>query len=146
MKPFINIFILFLYLASIAGLPVEVHYCRGDVVSVDILTSGEDCCCHETAAIPECCSHSMADQTCSLENAGECCSNQQYLIQYFDDRQFTKSTNADSRSGNEPFLEFSIQFSDSQGDDSNVYARFYDLPPPKTQPLWLLHCTFTFYG
>lgn len=146
MKPFINILLSFLYVAATAGIPVEVHYCRGDIVSVGILPSGENCCCHETAGIRECCTYEMPGQTCSLESAGDCCSSEHYSIQYFQDKQVTKSTNTNFRPANDHGLKSIVQFSESEDTDSNVYCRFHDLPPLKPQPLWLLHCTLTFYG
>ncbi len=136
----------FLYMIALMGVPVNVHFCKGDIVSIGIIPSVEDCCCHEVSGIRECCNHELPEKTCSLENTGECCSNEHYSIQYLEDKQITINTATNSPPGKDHVLNPSVHGSESEDDDSAENRRFYDLPPPNPQPLWLLHCTLTFYG
>jgi len=131
---------------ALMGVPVNVHFCKGDIVSVGIIPSVEDCCSNEVSGVRECCNHELPEKTCSLENTDVCCSNEHYSIQYCEDKQITINTTTNPPPGKDHVLNPSVHGSESEDDDSAENRRFYDLPPPNPQPLWLLHCALTFYG
>jgi len=147
MKRFITILISFLYLIAVAGLPVTVHYCKGDMVSVSILSSHDECCCkEEVEEVHGCCSEESSEQSCSLEGTQECCSFEHFLVQYDEDNQVSKNHNIITNLEKDHIHFSSIIFFEYNDEDLNSEYRFYDLPPPDLTPLWLLHCSFTFYG
>ena len=146
MKPFVNILFSFLYIAAIVGLPVEVHYCHGDPVSVGLISVDEGSCCQEKTGIQDCCTFEMQGKTCSLNAESNCCSDEHYSVQYFEDKQLTNNTTISFRTGMDHRSILSIRVSEPEDDDSAIHFSLYDLPPPEPQPLWLLYCAFTFYG
>lgn len=136
----------FIYTVVLAGIPVNIHFCRGDVVSIGVLQSGEEYCCHNEAEVPGCCADALYGQTCSPEGANECCYDAQFSIQYLEDEQLTKSKTTSFSQGNDQVSNPPVQICLTEDTDSYEHSGLYDLPPPKPRPLWLLHCTLTFYG
>ena len=56
MKKFLTLLILFLYMTSMAGVSVEVHYCKGKLKSIHFLSLGNhSCCCKKKTAMSKSC-------------------------------------------------------------------------------------------
>lgn len=146
MKQFITTGLVLVYITALAGIPMDIHFCRGDVVSVGILLSGEACCCDDELENTVCCNAEPFGQTFSRENTDACCSNEYYSIQYLDDKQVPKNKITNFRQGKEQVLNRPVKIFQPEEDDSFRYGGFHDPPPINNVPLWLLNCTLTFYG
>ena len=145
MKQFITILLSVFYLALIAGLPVKLHYCKGDLVSVEFLNTSEECCCVEAKA-QACCSEESDDRSCQVALEDECCSFEHFFIQYDRDNQVSKVVNVSSDYGKDQPVYHSVVYTNAKHDADSDEQWYLTHPPPIPQPLWLLHCSFTFYG
>ena len=131
MKKGITIVFALFYLLVCTGLTLDVHYCQGKVVDIEMLGEPDHCC-------------SKIKKSCEKEDNSNCCNDETLLVQ-LDHWQIASSSSP---------LDFGpvrhqVIFKDYQivtEDVSSDHHVFNDLPPPKAQPLWLLYQTFTFYG
>ncbi len=115
------------YFVLTVGIAISVHYCQGEVESVNI-TSESSCCCGV------------------MENMADCCSDTEFQLQLDIDQFFSSS----------PKIQFENTFIDFPVIDKNSIQTiefesqkefaFVDIPPPIKQPSWLLNCELTYYG
>ena len=150
------------YLLTSAGLAINIHYCNGAVKSIDFLGTQKDECC-DTDPVDngdKCCKPVAKQKSCCEKPApfGEpmacaapvdekmgCCEDELVLVQIDEQQQKTQTFRIAIPSSSVAFLL--SQFSSFETVE-NFETPFenQDLPPPKQRPLWLLNCTFTFYG
>ena len=146
MRQIIHILFSVFYLSSIVGVPVHVHYCKGDLVSVGFLNASEECCCVEEVEVKACCSEKSDDKSCQVSMEDECCSFDHLFIQYDEENQVYKNPILSSNSAKDQLVFHSFTISNSDNDSDSEESLYITHPPPIPQPLWLLHCNFTFYG
>lgn len=127
MRQLTSIGLLVFYLLVSVGVPVTVHYCQGQVAEVAVLKSDISCCCGD------------------MEDDG-CCENESQYVSLDTDQQVVRSLEFT------PILDVlsvpALLSEDTEDgfDGLSEVACNIDLPPPKNQPLWLAHCSLTYYG
>jgi hypothetical protein len=131
MKRIAVIFFALFYLLVTTGLTLDVHYCGGKVVDIEVLGNADHCC-------------SKVKTSCHKQEKNKCCKDETVVVQ-LDQWQIVSSLSS---------LEVipvvvanflpSTQIRDLP--TASLHQSFYDLPPPKQQPLWLLYHSLTYYG
>ncbi len=117
-----------LYLLVTAGLAVHVHYCSGEIASVQLFSETNSCCDDEEDCSTNCCHYSSL--VFQLEE-------QQSLMSHFRlNIEQPAAKLAASASFHTPDLPL-------QEDESVVD---YELHPTPNEPVWLLHCSLVYYG
>ncbi|MGE7774325.1 HYC_CC_PP family protein [Chitinophaga sp. NPDC101104] len=74
MKKFLTICIAILYSLITSGFSVNVHYCMGELASVDLHDSHDEGC-----------------NKCGMEKKGECCKDEARFVKYDDSHQGAKA-------------------------------------------------------
>ena len=146
MKQFITILVTAVYLASIGGMPVEFHYCKGDLVSVSLFSSGNECCCSEEPEVKACCSQETSENSCHTESRDDCCTYEKLFVQYNKDNRVSETVKSNSIPVTAKLIYIHPSVTHTQPDTDSEESFCHDHPPPGPEPLWLLNCTFTFYG
>lgn len=114
------------YLILSIGVSVNAHFCGGNLKSVTVSSDGGKCCCD------------------SKDNSNSCCSDKSAYVQYDNDNQEITTFKFE-------FGKFHVAFNNWVQNDTSVAQTTTTLyecqkaPPPK-QPLWLRHCSLTYYG
>jgi hypothetical protein len=128
MKKLAAIIFSIFYLTVTIGIAVNVHYCHGEIYSVQFFAMQDDCCCGDSGS------------------SNNCCHLDSQLIKLADQQAFTAHLRLN------PEQPVSILFlDDEQGDGLVCESGFSffitgpDILPPKP-PAWLLHCSLIFYG
>lgn len=128
MKKFLAIsFALFYVLASI-GVTLNVHYCHGEVKYVQMATHSEDCCC--------------GDESATIT----CCDTDTIFLQYDNDDQIHPNQRSVKELGPVAWVGATSLNTFHPDIPEKINLQHLNLPPPPRQPLWLLNCTFTYYG
>jgi len=127
MRQLFAIILSFLYIALSTGADVNIHFCGGEIKSVHINETSNICCCS---------SDKMASDCCKDENLILGLNTDQTIISIQDilPEQIVLVT------------LFINQFELLAESDNEVISDNYFIPPPNIKPIWLLNCTFTFYG
>ncbi len=74
MKKFLTICIALLYTLITSGFSVNVHYCMGELASVDLHDSHDDGC-----------------NKCGMPTKGDCCKDEAHFVKYDDSHQAAKA-------------------------------------------------------
>lgn len=129
MKQFLSIVTTVIYLVLSTGLQVNAHYCHGELESVKVLVQSDPCCCGEG------------------DMQSSCCSNENISFQADIDNHVT-TDNRISLDQYELYADIQYSIFDIRTETGENQTINYDceVPPILKQPLWLLNCTFTFYG
>lgn len=117
-----------LYVALTAGLTVNVRYCHGNIASMDI---GED--------DSKCCSDNCEMQT-------KCCFVESLYVQLDIDQHTAHQSLTLNPSVITAFVMTNKELFNFSTNEHQTKFQFTDLSPPLKHPLWLLNCTFTYYG
>ena len=127
MKHIVSIPLLVIYLAVSIGVPITVHYCGGEVEEVAVMQSDIHCCCE---AIKE----------------KSCCGTEGHFVNLETDQHWVRSLEFHPvfQVASIPTLP-SFQVNEEATSGAAEHLEI-DLPPPKNQPLWLAHCSLTYYG
>ncbi|MBN1597017.1 MAG: hypothetical protein JW894_01880 [Bacteroidales bacterium] len=121
------LFSVFYFLATI-GIAISLHYCHGELESVVLYSNIEKNCCEHKG------------------NSAGCCSNEQYLLQYYDEQQIIENPGNIIEQSIAVIAEL-ILFSDNRDFEQEETVTEYSEPPPKQiQPVWLINCSLTYYG
>lgn len=128
MRKATTVILLAVYLVLTAGLIVNVRFCSGNMKSMEIGENKTSCC----------------DNNCSL--AFSCCEVEDIFVQLDIDQHRTSSSISF-----DPDVSIHKLTADNQTiiNTKNEHpAKFLiaGLSSPIRQPLWLLHCCFTYYG
>lgn len=126
------------YLVFTAGLQITVHYCHGKIEDIKILSDKARCCCEETEM--------PAGNSCRIVTDDKgCCYNEHFLYQLAIDEEIIPSIKIAKQYFSEElnYQLLSILTPDVQSGNPTSNN---ELPPPKRQPVWLINCTFIFYG
>ena len=114
--------------------------------STEFLNGPEECCCTDEVNDQVCCSEDSNDRSCQVALEDECCSFEHLFIRYDQDNQVSKNVNVPSDSGKDQFVYHPAICTHYKQESDSDNAWHFTHPPPVPQPLWLLHCCFTFYG
>lgn len=74
MKKFLTICIALLYTLITSGFSVNVHYCMGELASVELHGSQDERC-----------------GKCGMKSKGDCCKDEAHFVKYDDSHQVAKS-------------------------------------------------------
>jgi hypothetical protein len=127
MKRFLSIILSFLYISLSTSAAISIHYCGGELESISINSYSEGCCCG------------------SSEMSRDCCKDESLVLKLDTDQTITSVQNILP----EQIIILSIltnQFELLKENGIDFVCDNYFVPHPKLQPIWLMNCTFTFYG
>ncbi len=118
------------YLLLFSGIPVTIHYCRGNAEKIRFF-SAEDMSC--------CCEHS-----CCFSKS--CCHNEHHWVKAdINEQLYEQRVQLNLYHGD--FLAEKIRFSiENEPEKKPVTIPFYGHAPPGNVPIWLLHCTLIYYS
>ncbi len=115
------------YLVLSIGVNLNVHFCGGNLKSVSVSSEGSKCCCD------------------SEEKSNKCCSDKSVFVQYDTDEKQVSSFRFE-------LGKLSFEIRNWMATDTAVtevsktkHHEYGKAPPPK-KPLWLRHCSLTYYG
>lgn len=116
------------YLLVTVGLAVDVHYCTGEIASVQLFSETNSCCDEDGDCSANCCHY--ASQVIQFEEQQTLLSNFRLTIE-------------------QPVAQLAISelahspdfFTDQ---DSPIIENAFS--PPPNEPVWLLHCSLVYYG
>lgn len=127
MRKLANILFVFLYLQASVGVAINVHYCMGQFANAGVFVKSKGCICED------------------FEKKGKCCDDESYFYQLDDEQDFVKTTEVHA-----PFvLSATLPINHSVEKEIvsiKVNHELYDLPPPPSQPIWLMVCSPILYG
>lgn len=117
------------YLLTAAGITINVHYCGGELISVDAFSTTENYCC------------------CGVEATMSCCDNETIHLKLDDEQYVNQSITNFSEISNLLIAAIIINNYSFEA-KSNLLNAFApgESPPVMKSPLWLLNCSLTFYG
>lgn len=126
MKRIISVTMLFVFLMSNIGLAATLHYCGGNLCSIDFFSSFKNPCrCEKMNMIRDCCK----DKTTYLKVKSDLATTNSYMIKIASQKALQNNVPA---SGEASFTR--VQF---------TTADFYHPPPFKPKaPVYLLDCAF----
>lgn len=121
------IFLTGFYLIATIGVAINVHYCHGEVASVNVYFSAEACACGK------------------MMGKKYCCDDETFVFQLEEDQRVSEVF-AFACMELAPAIPMSaIETPEAAETPGIVKARSPD-PPPPGQPAWLLHQSFILYG
>ncbi len=123
----ISFILTLFYITLTSGAYINIHYCGGDIQSIDLSANNEMCCCGIDYGTSGCCENEIVllkidvDQNVSIT---------QNIISELYSINYISNTN-------NTLIEIEYD---------NIKFNDVIIPPPKPEPIWLLNCTLTFYG
>ena len=137
MKQFSAIFISFIYLTFSIGLVVNLHYCQGEIEEIDLIVENTSCCTETTS----CCSDISGDEE------DQCCSEIQHYFQVVPEILVKEQTKILVPLIEITFYQKDLLTSQQVPYCDPLFKKGFDmLPELHNEPLWVVHCAFTFYG
>lgn len=128
MKKVFSVILSVLYFSLSTGASVSLHYCGGELESINLIKETNSCCCGLS------------------EMSNTCCKNHQFVLDIDTDEDITLNTNLILNNlFLYTFLNYSIQYFNDIGIEKNHFVN-YKIPPQKLEPIWLLNCSLTYYG
>lgn len=128
-KVLIILFSAYYMLASV-GVAINVHYCAGEVSSIDVLSKKSLCCCESDG------------------QRSSCCDDETLFFQMDDEQQFFQSSKMNFEQSFKMIALSNLVTADILNSDDEDNFRFEDIifSPPLKEPLWLNHCSLVYYG
>ena len=128
MKKFISIILVLIYFSLSTGAMVTLHYCGGELESVKLNSDVQTCCC------------GIAGMTAT------CCENEWFILDIEIDEDIAFSSDITFKNfSHVVYSNLTLDtFNEVEIEDKQLAT--YNLPPPKLEPIWLVNCTFIFYG
>lgn len=116
------------YLIATVGVAVNVHYCQGEIQSIEIFTGENSCCCGDKAS------------------ANACCQFDSQLIQFENELASLSNfrLNMEEPVCELPFLAEHFAEPVYSSEFSPFYTEAECLPPEL--PAWLKYCSLVYYG
>lgn len=128
MKRFLSIILSLFYFSLTTSATVNVHYCGGKLESIQINNNVKSCCCD------------------SKEMPDRCCENKIFVLEIDTDENIINIPNSIP----EKVVIYAILYDylelNIQTDSKDFLTQEYFFPPPKSDPIWLLNCSLTYYG
>jgi hypothetical protein len=128
MKSFISVILSLIYFSLSSTAMVNMHYCGGELESIKIYSEPINCCCGDS------------------EMTNSCCQDEEIILELDIDQQLIQFSDI--------IPDKVFIFSDISFNTDVIYAdeieksvlKNYKIPPPKLTPIWIVNCSFTFYG
>lgn len=130
MKVFSSIFFSIFYLFVSVGIGYNMHYCGGNLSSVDLYTKTSACCCDEDA-----------------EMANNCCDDENSYFQFTSDQKLAERTSI-TVTEISMLADLCIEINNDAVDRSRDLesTAYLALHPPDPERIYLLNSSFLFYG
>lgn len=128
MKKLFTILFTVFYLLVSAGILVNIHYCHGQIANIKVFSDKENCCC-----------------STNMEDTG-CCINVTILLQIDDDQQASHNITLPNNQTYSAVLKSLHLLKDNSFIITEDQFWLIDIPPPENIPIYILNCSFTFYG
>ncbi len=121
------IFLTGFYLIATIGVAINVHYCHGEVASVNVYFSADACACGK--------------------NMGKkhCCDDQTFIFQLEEDQRVSEAFAISFEVQSPVIPAASLELLLSPEESQVLPIRSPD-PPPQRRPAWLLNQSFILYG
>ena len=138
MKRFVTILMLFVYSLSISGMAVQLHFCDGNISSLNLIskTDGDNCCCstkEKQKHDKSCCGETTATFKISIDQ-----SHQQQMVQF-------KTISASSF--DIAFWNLNDKFSFiTNVDETKKYIDIFNDIGKQKVPLYKLFSSLVYYG
>ncbi|MEM6261038.1 MAG: hypothetical protein AAGI38_00920 [Bacteroidota bacterium] len=157
MKQLAYTFGAFLYLLLSLGIQVNMHYCKGELENVSLVSEGQSCeepkeekplfCClkkESSGAYAEKMEAHSPNSSC--ENKG-CCSNEVILLKVLDERQIQPAFQWSPLplTACAYLLDLSPKYTFPEIYPAGKWQPDSG-PPPPPEAAWLLHCSPILYG
>jgi hypothetical protein len=114
-----------LYLAVASGVEMNIHYCMGEVASVEYGSADHGPC-----------------GKCGMESKKGCCEDETKIVKLQDSHQLAKTNHVFQASG-ESVLPATFEYDDPVFAESPVFTSRANSPPPGSEtPLYILHCVY----
>lgn len=128
MKKFAAIFLTTFYLLATVGVAFSVHFCDGQVDTINVYAKASDCCCGDE--------NSMAD----------CCDDEQFFFQLDSEQKVNQNlrVNTEKLISSFSYLVFTKILTDSE--EEIIISEELNHSHPYKQPIRLLQCSLTYYG
>lgn len=126
MQRFSAIAMMTYYLLATVGVAVNVHYCHGELASVNVYLSNNACECGKM----------MGDMTC--------CDDEAYFFQLEDDHKISNASQEISVDAPEPATETEVEW--IVEDEPLTEFREHPDPPPSGPDVRILYRSLTYYG
>ncbi|MEL7120478.1 MAG: hypothetical protein AAFO07_13590 [Bacteroidota bacterium] len=140
MRKVTSIFLLSIYLLASVGLYGNVHYCQGEVDSVQWILDNKMSCC--MAAASHCVEKSVADHCMEKSTDPSCCDDEAFYMQLDSDQSISYT-----KSGVElawiPTQNQIFHYSSTLDESANI--DFAIDPPPPESALFILYQQLLFY-
>lgn len=118
------------YLLVSVGIGYNMHYCEGNLFSVELYAKSSVCCCEG-----------------GQEMENDCCVDESSFFQFAPDQKLAANTNVSVKKMSLlANLLFDIQHKVADDGKHIKNAYYFDLPPPDSERIYLLNCSFVFYG
>ncbi len=128
MKKFAAILFSFFYLAITIGIAVNIHYCQGELESIQLLAEQETWYSGDDA------------------KSSTCCNDNSLIVQFENEQTLTSNFHVGF---DQPVIELQITAQSNKDldniDKGVLFLKNDNLSPPEP-PVWLLNCSFVFYG
>ncbi|MGQ7869561.1 HYC_CC_PP family protein [Sunxiuqinia sp. sy24] len=128
MKKLVSIVFSIFYLTLTIGLAVNVHYCQGELESVDLYAVNDSCCCGDTSP----------DQSC--------CQNEARFFKLDHEPRLVTSPRLEVESLVIDLLPVEQTDQALLATPASFHSRPLKPTPPLEQPAWLLFCSLIYYG
>ena len=130
MRVFSSISLVIFYLFVSVGIGYNMHFCGGNLSSVDLYTKTSACCCDEDA-----------------EMANNCCNDESSFFQFTPHQKLADNTNISVKEIS-LFADLFIEIQNKVVDDGYELknSAYRDLSPPDPERIYLLNSSFLFYG
>lgn len=130
MKKGIVILSSLFYLLVSVGIGYNMHYCGGNLSAIDLYSKSSVCCCEE-----------------DTRTENDCCVDESSFYQFAPDQKLAENTNSSAKELSllaDLFIDIRNEVVDNGDHIKN--AHYFDLPPPDPERIYLLNCSFVFYG
>lgn len=128
MKKYLSILFATFYLGISLGIAINGHFCKGYLISINIFGEEAPSCCEKEKGKPE------------------CCNNKQFVLKVEQDKVLNVQSAFNFLQPFVSWVSSVVTIQEKAELRTNLISFEERHPPPQKQPLWLLHCTYTFYG
>jgi hypothetical protein len=126
MKRFISVILSVLYFSLSTSASINLHFCGGDLKTIDVNSEQQTCCC-------------------GTETSHSCCDNETFILK-IDLDQSSSIVKSETPKNNEVESELFIITNSLENEENEDLTEESLLKLPQKEPIWLLNCIFTYYG
>lgn len=127
MRKVAALMLMMFYLVLSIGVNLNAHFCGGHLKSVSVSTESGKCCCD------------------SGEKSNSCCTDKSVFVQYDTDEKQISSFKFELGKLVFEVKNWAVTDTAVAETSKTKHYEHQKAPPPK-KPLWLRHCSLTYYG